>query len=175
MEYLNQFKIIESLIVFVLAFFIRFIITKSLRKIQTKFGFQDARIVVTNKIITILIYITVIVVVSFIWGVDEKQLLIYISSFLTILGIAFFAQWSILSNITAGIILFLNYPVKIGDSITILEKDSPNNIHGEIRDIGAFFITLRTPEKELITLPNSIILQNNIKYAPRTNEHKLPF
>jgi small-conductance mechanosensitive channel len=169
MEYLNQFKIIESLIVFVLAFFIRFIITKSLRKIQTKFGFQDARIVVTNKIITILIYITVIVVVSFIWGVDEKQLLIYISSFLTILGIAFFAQWSILSNITAGVILFLNYPVKIGDSITILEKDSPNNINGEIRDIGAFFITLRTPEKELITLPNSIILQNNIKYAPRTN------
>jgi small-conductance mechanosensitive channel len=169
MEYLNQFKIIESLIVFVLAFFIRFIITKSLRKIQTKFGFQDARIVVTNKIITILIYITVIVVVSFIWGVDEKQLLIYISSFLTILGIAFFAQWSILSNITAGVILFLNYPVKIGDSITILEKDSPNNINGEIRDIGAFFITLRTPEKELITLPNSIILQNNIKYTPRTN------
>ncbi|MGK0308475.1 MAG: small-conductance mechanosensitive channel [Urechidicola sp.] len=169
MEYLNQFKIIESLIVFVLAFFIRFIITKSLRKIQTKFGFQDARIVVTNKIITILIYITVIVVVSFIWGVDEKQLLIYISSFLTILGIAFFAQWSILSNITAGVILFLNYPVKIGDSITILEKDSTNNINGEIRDIGAFFITLRTPEKELITLPNSIILQNNIKYAPRTN------
>jgi small-conductance mechanosensitive channel len=169
MEYLNQFKIIESLIVFVVAFFIRFIITKSLRKIQTKFGFQDARIVVTNKIITILIYITVIVIVSFIWGVDEKQLLIYISSFLTILGIAFFAQWSILSNITAGVILFLNYPVKIGDSITILEKDSPNNINGEIRDIGAFFITLRTPEKELITLPNSIILQNNIKYTPRTN------
>ncbi|MFT6959601.1 MAG: small-conductance mechanosensitive channel, partial [Polaribacter sp.] len=133
MEYLNQFKIIESLIVFVVAFFIRFIITKSLRKIQTKFGFQDARIVVTNKIITILIYITVIVIVSFIWGVDEKQLLIYISSFLTILGIAFFAQWSILSNITAGVILFLNYPVKIGDSITILEKDSPNNINGEIR------------------------------------------
>jgi small-conductance mechanosensitive channel len=63
----------------------------------------------------------------------------------------------------------LNYPVKIGDSITILEKDSHNNINGEIRDIGAFFITLRTPEKELITLPNSIILQNNIKYTPRTN------
>jgi small-conductance mechanosensitive channel len=169
MEFLNHFKIIESLLVFVLAFFIRLIITKSLRKIQTKFGFQKARILVTTKIISILIYITVIVVVAFIWGVDEKQLLIYITSFLTILGIAFFAQWSILSNITAGIILFINYPVKIGDTITILEKDSANNITGEIRDIGAFFITLRTPEKDLITLPNSIILQNNIMYSPREN------
>ena len=167
MEFLNHFKIIESIIIFIVAFFIRLIITKSLRKIQTKFGFQNSRILVTNKIITILIYITVIVVVAFIWGVDEKQLLIYISSFLTVLGIAFFAQWSILSNITAGIILFINYPVKIGDTITILEKDSANNITGEIRDIGTFFITLRTPGKDLITLPNSIILQNNIMYSPK--------
>ena len=165
MEFLSHYKVIESIVVFVLAFFVRFLITKSLRKIQLKFGFQKARISLTNKIISILIYITVITFISFIWGVDEKQLLVYVSSFLTILGIAFFAQWSLLSNITAGVILFINYPVKIGDTITILEKD--NNITGEIKDIGAFFITLRTPEKELITLPNSIILQKNIKYFPQ--------
>ena len=167
MEFLNHYKILETLVVFLFAFFIRLLITKSLRKIETKFGFRNTRILVTNKIISILIYITLLVVVAFIWGVDEKQLLIYISSFLTILGIAFFAQWSILSNITAGIILFVNYPVKIGDSITILEKDSVNNITGEIKDIGAFFITLRTAEKNLVTLPNSIILQNNIMYTPK--------
>ncbi|QOD59655.1 mechanosensitive ion channel [Polaribacter haliotis] len=165
MEFFNHYKFIGTILVFVVAIFTRWAITKSLRKIQLKFGFQKARILVTNKIITILIYVTVIIVVAFIWGVDEKQLLIYVSSFLTILGIAFFAQWSILSNITAGIILFVNYPVKIGDTITVLEKD--NNITGEIRDIGAFFITLRTPEKELITLPNSIILQKSIKYFPQ--------
>ncbi|MFD2529523.1 MULTISPECIES: mechanosensitive ion channel domain-containing protein [Polaribacter] len=162
MEFLNHFKILESVIIVVIAFFLRLFITNSLKKIQTKFGFQNARILVTNKIITILIYITTIVVIAFIWGVDEKQLLIYISSFLTILGIAFFAQWSILSNITAGIILYINYPVKIGDTITILEKD--NNITGEIRDIGAFFITLKTKDDEFLTVPNSIILQKNIKY-----------
>ncbi|GAB7256093.1 mechanosensitive ion channel domain-containing protein [uncultured Polaribacter sp.] len=162
MEFLNNFKILESVIIVVIAFFLRLFITNSLKKIQTKFGFQNARILVTNKIVTILIYITVIVVIAFIWGVDEKQLLIYISSFLTILGIAFFAQWSILSNITAGLILYVNYPVKIGDTITILEKD--NNITGEIRDIGAFFITLKTADQEFLTVPNSIILQKNIKY-----------
>ena len=167
MELLNQNKIIESLIVFILAFILRLLITKSLGKIQLKFGFQKARILLTNKIISILIYITLIVITAFIWGVDEKQLLIYISSFLTILGIAFFAQWSILSNITAGIILFVNYPVKIGDKIIILEKDY--NIDGEIKDIGAFFITLKTDKNEFITVPNSIILQKNIKYYPQEN------
>ncbi|MDX6745228.1 mechanosensitive ion channel [Polaribacter sp. PL03] len=167
MDFLNHFKIIESIVVFLIAIFVRLLATNSLKKIQLKFGFHKSRILVTSKIISILIYITAIVVIAFIWGVDEKQLLVYVSSFLTILGIAFFAQWSILSNITAGIILYINYPVKIGDSITVLEKD--NNITGEIRDIGAFFITLKTPNKELITLPNSIILQKNIKYSPQPN------
>jgi small-conductance mechanosensitive channel len=165
LEYLNNFKIIESIIVFALGTLIKVVITNSLRKIRVKYGFQRTRVLILNKIITFLIYSTVIVVIAFIWGVDEKQLLIYVSSFLTILGIAFFAQLSILSNITAGLILYVNYPVKIGDSITILEKD--NNTTGEIKDIGAFFITLQTPEKELITIPNSIILQKNIKYSPQ--------
>lgn len=164
----DNYKIILSLVILCIAFFIRLLITNSLKKIQTKFGFQKARIVVTNKVISILIYITVIVIISFLWGVDEKQLLIYISSFLTILGIAFFAQWSILSNITAGLILYINYPVKIGDTITILEKD--NNTTGEIRDIGAFFITLKIADKELITIPNAIILQKNIKYSPQPED-----
>lgn len=165
---INQYKIISSLVIFVVAFFLRLIITNSLKKIQLKFGFQKARIIVTNKVITILIYITLIVIVAFIWGVDEKQLLIYVSSFLTILGIAFFAQWSILSNITAGLILYINYPVKIGDTITILEKDYDTT--GEIRDIGAFFITLKTKKGELITIPNSVILQKNIQYSPQPND-----
>ena len=98
----TDYKILWSIAVIIFIFFTRLFIARSLKKIQVKFSFQKARILVTNKIITILLYISLIVIISFIWGVDEKQLLIYISSFLTILGIAFFAQWSLLSNITAG-------------------------------------------------------------------------
>lgn len=161
-EFLSNYKIVGSIIVILSATLIRFLTSKSLRKIRVNFDFQKARMVVIYKIITVLIYCTVIVLIAFIWGVDEKQLIVYISSFLTILGIAFFAQWSLLSNITAGLILFINYPVKIGDTITILEKD--NNITGEITDIGAFFITLKTDENHMVTIPNSIILQKNISY-----------
>lgn len=161
-EFLSNYKIIGSIIVIVFGILIRFLTSKSLRKIRINFDFQKSRMVVIYKIITVLIYCTIVVLISFIWGVDEKQLIVYVSSFLTILGIAFFAQWSLLSNITAGLILFINYPVKIGDTITILEKD--NNITGEITDIGAFFITLKTKENQMITLPNSIILQKNISY-----------
>lgn len=164
LEYLNHFKIVESIVIIILGIFLKVMITNSLRKIRIKFGFHKTRVIIINRIITFILYATAIVIIAFIWGVDEKQLMVYISSFLTILGIAFFAQWSILSNITAGLILYINYPVKIGNSITVLEKD--NNISGEIKDIGAFFITLQTKEGELITMPNAMILQKNILYIP---------
>jgi small-conductance mechanosensitive channel len=164
LEYLDHFKIIESLIIILVGSIIRIMITNSLKKIRNKFGFQKTRVLIVNRIITFLVYAAVIVLIAFIWGVDEKQLMVYVSSFLTILGIAFFAQWSIPSNITAGLILYINYPVKIGDTITILEKD--NNITGVINDIGAFFITLTVEDGDLITLPNTVILQKNIRFKP---------
>lgn len=162
LDFFDDFKIVQSVILVIAGILLRFVTSNSLKKIRIKFGFQKTRVLIINKVITFLIYTTVIVFIAFIWGVNEEQLLLFVSSFLTILGIAFFAQWSILSNITASLILYVSYPIKIGDTITILEKD--NDITGEIKDISAFFITLKTGEKEVITIPNSIILQKNIKY-----------
>ncbi|MDB2385118.1 mechanosensitive ion channel family protein [Polaribacter sp.] len=157
-----NYKIIYTAVVFVALILLRIILSKSFKKVHDKFGFHNARLVIINKLTNVVLYVTTIVVIAFIWGVEEKQLLIYVSSFLTILGIAFFAQWSILSNVTAGLILFVNYPVKIGNSITIMEKD--NDVTGVIEDIGVFFITLKTDEEDFITLPNSIILQKMVRF-----------
>lgn len=155
-------RVIFTIVVFLILIILRFFINKSLKKIHQKFSFHKARLAVITKLTNILLYVTTIVVIAFIWGVEEKQLLIYVSSFLTLVAIGFFAQWSILSNITAGLILFINYPVKIGDSITLMEKD--NDITGEITDIGVFFVTLKNEKGEFIALPNSVILQRMIRF-----------
>lgn len=70
------------------------------------------------------------------------------------------AQWSILSNITSGIILFFSFPYKIGDFIFIHDKDFP--IEAEIEDIGAFHVYLKTKEGEMIVYPNNLMLQKGI-------------
>lgn len=159
---LDNIKIFQSVAILLLALLTRYFITLSLHKIELKFGFQKARILVINKIVSIIVYSLIIVIISFVWGVERQELLLFITSFLTVLGIAFFAKWSILSNITAGIIIFLNYPVKIGDTISIIELD--NTITGKIMNVNAFFITLKTDQDELITVPNSVILDKPIKY-----------
>jgi small-conductance mechanosensitive channel len=77
-----------------------------------------------------------------------------------VVGVAAFAQWSILSNVTAGIVLFFSYPFKIGDKIRIHDKDFP--IEAEIEDIKAFYILLKSNEGELITFPNNLLMQKGI-------------
>ena len=83
---------------------------------------------------------------------------------------AMFAQWSILSNITSGIILFFSFPYKIGDYIFIHDKDFP--IEAEIEDIGAFHVYLKTKEGEIIVYPNNLMLQIGITILKHPDEEK---
>ena len=70
-----------------------------------------------------MLVITGIIALLLIWGVDQSRLVVFITSLLTILGIAFFAQWSLISNITSTLVVYFNHPAKIGDTITVFDKN----------------------------------------------------
>jgi small-conductance mechanosensitive channel len=125
-----------------------------------KFHFSLQRRRMTIKVLNFFLITSALIALMGIWGIEQEKFVIFISSVLTILGIAFFAQWSILSNITAGFILYFNHPMKLGDHIKILEKDFI--IEGMIDDITFFFVHIKTDNGEEVTIPNSIILQKNI-------------
>ena len=94
-------------------------------------------------------------------NVEIKQLLIFISSVLAIIGVAFFAQWSILSNLTSSFILFFYHPVRIGDKIKILDKDF--ELTGKVKDIKGFYVLIKTEDEKLITVPTQLLLQKGIE------------
>lgn len=107
------------------------------------------------------LYLITILVSAIIWGVDLRQFTVFISSVLAVLGVGFFAQWSILSNLTASVILFFNHPLRIGDRIRILDKDF--DWSGQIIDITGFYLFMKTDKGETITIPNSIVMQKGIE------------
>ena len=95
-----------------------------------------------------------------IWGVDPRNIFVALSSIFAIIGIAFFAQWSFLSNITAGLLLFFTTPFHIGDYVRIHDKDVP--LEAEVIDILTFHIHFRTISGEIVVYPNSLLLQKGI-------------
>lgn len=115
-----------------------------------------------------LYYLVFFTVVVLILGIDIERISIFLSSVLAILGVAFFAQWSLLSNLTSSIILFFYHPIKIGDKIIILDNDF-KNFPGIVKNLTAFYVMITTESDRDITIPNSIIIQKGIEYI---NENK---
>ena len=105
-----------------------------------------------------------------VWGVNIKDVGVVVSSVFAVIGIAFFAQWSILSNITSGVIMFFTFPYKIGDLIMIHDKEY--DYQGVIEEIRAFHIVLKTNNHQIITYPNSLLLQKGVSILPPTEIQK---
>ena len=148
----------------------RVIVTQIVRKYARKEHYLEHRTNLIIKYIHLLTNILFIIGLFVVWGVKTEDIFLTVSSIATVIGVAMFAQWSILSNITSGIILFFSFPFKIGDSIKIHDKDFP--IEAEIEDINAFHVSLKTKEGEKIIYPNNLLLQKGISIIPAQFEDK---
>lgn len=143
-----------------------------IKKAIRKFSFVQAIEINRRKVIFNICYFIIYLVSGFflaiIWGVKFQEFTIFISSVLAVLGIGFFAQWSILSNLTASFILFFYHPIRIGHRIKIIDKDY--NWIGEVKNITAFYFFIKTDDGENISLPNSLVMQKGIQILETEEE-----
>lgn len=156
-----QIQIIQTTVIIVSYIVINTVSQYIIKKVGVKFAYSKPRIKVIKKLIYLIYFVLFFNIILFIWGVQQSELMYFITSLLTVLGIAFFAQWSIISNITSSLIIFFNHPVNIGDTITIIDKDY--NIEGQVSDVGIFFVSIRVNDDEKITIPNNVFIQKMIK------------
>lgn len=163
MNYLEFYKyeLIETAVVLAVYVVIKRLMSNWIDKAAKTFDYDKPRVKVTKRLFNILLFAISMGFLLFIWGVKQNELVFFITSMLTVLGIAFFAQWSIISNVTATLVIYFNHPAKIGDTITIIDKEF--NLEARISDIGIFFMTLKTAEGEVITIPNNLFIQKMVK------------
>lgn len=99
------------------------------------------------------------------WGVDFSGLLVLSTSILTLLGVALFANWSLISNVTAYFILLTNVTYRRGNYVRILDGD--NFIEGYIADINLFNTRLVTQDRETVLYPNNLLLTRPVLVNPK--------
>ncbi len=138
----------------------RFLSVKTIRRIGRISDINRIRTRLVIRYVTFALTVILIVALILIWGVNIRELGLIISSVFAVIGVALFATWSILSNITAGIILFFYFPYKIGDRIRIQDKDFPEE--AIIMDIQSFTVHLLKDDGELLTYPNNLLLQKGV-------------
>lgn len=158
---LYKYELIETAVIITLYLVLKRLVGKWIDRAAKTFDYDKSRVKITKRLFNVLLFVVSIGILLFIWGVNQNELVFFITSMLTVLGIAFFAQWSIISNVTATLVIYFNHPAKIGDTITIMDKEF--NIEARISDIGIFFMTLKTEAGEVITIPNNLFIQKMVK------------
>ena len=161
---LYQEQIIASAAILIVAIIIRWSLIKVIKKTAVITQILDRRANLVIKYMSILITILSVISLFVVWGVKTHNVIAALSAVITVIGIAFFAQWSILSNITVGMIVFFSFPFRIGDYIKI--DDADHSVEGEILDIRAFHTILRNQEKIITTYPNTLLLQRAVSILP---------
>ncbi len=155
-----QSEIIYSVIVLIVMLIIRAIIVVAVNKIGKKSGTTEARAALIGRYATVTLVLLALLIEAFILGAKTSDITLVFSSVFAVIGIALFAIWSILSNITSGVIMFFSFPYKVGDKIKIHDKDYP--VEAIIEDIRAFQLILREDNGDLVTYPNNLILQKAV-------------
>jgi len=155
-----QKQLLQTVIAVAIILLIRFVLYKTIKRVGEMGELDPNRSRLIFKYFNFFISSIGIFIISIFWGVNIDDLGWFISSAFAVIGVAFFAVWSILSNVTAGIILFFSFPFKIGDRIRIQDKDFPTE--GLIEDIRAFHIHIRSDQGDLLTYPNNLLLQKGV-------------
>ena len=161
-------QIIETTFVFIGYLVTYFITNKFINNTLKRTQVQRGRRKIIIRIVHLLSFITCIILLSAVWGLEQNEIAVFVGTIVTALGIAFFAQWSLLSSITSSILLFFNHPLKIGDTIRVIDKDAP--VEGEVTDLSYFYVHLKTKEGEIITVPNSLFFQKSISIKSATDK-----
>ncbi|MFV0541776.1 MAG: mechanosensitive ion channel domain-containing protein [Aestuariibaculum sp.] len=156
----HQDELEITAIVLVILLVLRFLINFTIGKIGKKSGINEARIGLIQRYTTVALFLIALLIEAFVFGTKPEDLALVFSSVFAVIGIALFAIWSILSNVTSGIIMFFNFPYKVGDKIEIHDKDFP--IKAIIEDIRAFQLHLRLENGDLVTYPNNLMLQRAV-------------
>lgn len=141
------------------------VILKSLNFFFNKIGkfkrVSEKRVYYISKTFSLMVFIIALLLLAFIWSVNLSGLLIFASSIFAVIGVALFAQWSILSNVTSSIIIFFTFPSRVGDKIHVI--DGENSVIGEIVEISLFQIEIKDEDGNTIFYPNNLFIQKPIK------------
>lgn len=168
-------KVTAALAALIALYFINRLVANFISNFAQRENISVLRASYVRKTCSAVLFLIAIASSCFLLGFAYQQVFIFLSSVLAVAGIALIAQWSMLSHITAGFIIFFAFPYRIGDQVKVVDKDE--DITGIIVEIALFHVLIRRSDNSLVTYPNSLILQKAvIKFAgqPKLNISSAP-
>jgi small-conductance mechanosensitive channel len=99
-------------------------------------------------------------------GVSATVLWTALSGFVAVAAVAFFAMWSVLSNLLCAVMIYTIGPFRIGDVVELVDTLDKPGVKGRVVEINLMFTTLiELPDAggALVQVPNSQFFQKSVR------------
>ena len=126
-------------------------------------------VVGSRRVITFLISAAALLLVLQRLGVSGTVLWTAFTGFAAVAAVAFFAAWSVLSNIFCTMLILATRPFRLHDHVEILESGDKPGLGGRVTDINLVYTTLQEvddagePRGSVLRVPNSLFFQRSVR------------
>lgn len=120
-----------------------------------------------RRILTFLIGLAAFLAILQRFGVSGGVLWGAFTGFATVAAVAFFAAWSVLTNIFCAFLIMATRPFRLHDWVELLEDGERAGLRGRVRDLTLIYTTLEERHADgnasLLRVPNSMFFQRAVR------------
>lgn len=157
----------QILLILVVAWLLQRTLRRLVRRASAHYQLPDELLVPINGLIRWLIIASALLLVLERMGVSATVLWTAFTGFATVGAVAFFAAWSVLSNLFCALLIFTARPFRIGDHVEILDTAEKPGAKGRVVDVNLLYTTLEEfntpPGSAWIQIPNALIFQRVVR------------
>lgn len=100
-------------------------------------------------------------------GVSATVIWTAFSGFVAVAAVAFFAIWSVLSNLLCAVLIMTVGPFRLGDLVELVESFDKPIVKGRVIDINMLYTTLEESSESgtgaIVQVPNSLFFQKVLR------------
>lgn len=161
--------IVQILLVLLAAWLLLQLVRGLIRRLVRRRGLPPEMAAVLRRVsATLIVFATALLVLERL-GVSGAVLWTAFTSFAAVGAVAFFAAWSVLSNIFCSVLIFTTRPFRRYDHIEILENGEKPGLRGRVLDLNLIYTTLQEVdtgsegESSVLQVPNSLFFQRVVR------------
>ena len=157
---------LELMVIVFVAWLLRRTVMKLIRQIVTAYNLPIEMQIGARRIAGFIIVLAATMLILERIGVSATVLWTAFTGFATVAAVAFFAAWSVLSNIFCTLLIFTTGLFRLQDLIELVESGDKVGLKGRVIDINLVYTTLEEVERPgspVLKVPNSLFFQRTVR------------
>ena len=158
---------LQILLILLVAMLLQYLLRRFVSRINQRYHLPRELLVPLKGILRWTIVASALLLVLERLGVSANVLWSAFTGFAAVGAVAFFAAWSVLSNLFCAFLIFTVGPFRVGDTIELLDTGDKPGSRGRVHDINLLYTTLEDSTADasgsLLQIPNALIFQRVVR------------